>query len=85
MQFTDALEQKMPALGLVRLRNGLRTATIDTQDSKMLARFQQQNRQHQENLEKALRMLKIPHVSLQTAELLFPALRQFFTYGAAHG
>ena len=85
MQFTDALEQKMPALGLVRLRNGLRTATIDTQDSKMLARFQQQNRQHQENLEKALRTLKIPHVSLQTAELLFPALRQFFTYGAAHG
>lgn len=85
VQSTDALEQKMPALGLVRLRNGLRTATIDTQDQKMLMRFQQERAQHQQQLHSALRTLKIPLLPLQTNELLFPALRQFFSHGAAHG
>lgn len=85
IQTTDVLEQKMPTLGLVRLRSGLRTATIDTQDQKMLARFQQQRQQHQQQLHDALRTLKIPQLSLHTNELLFPALRQFFLHGAAHG
>ena len=85
VQSTDALEQKMPTLGLVRLRSGLRTATIDTQDQKMLARFQQQRQQQQQQLHDALRTLKIPQLSLRTNELLFPALRQFFLHGAAHG
>ena len=85
VQTTDALEQKMPTLGLVRLRSGLRTTTIDTQDQKMLARFQQQRQQHQQQLQDALRTLKIPQLSLHTNELLFPALRQFFLHGAAHG
>ena len=85
VQTTDALEQKIPTLGLVRLRSGLRTATIDTQDQKMLARFQQQRQKHQQQLHDALRTLKIPQLSLQTNELLFPALRQFFLHGAAHG
>jgi uncharacterized protein (DUF58 family) len=85
IQTADALEQKMPALGLVRLRSGLRIATIDTQDKKMLARFQQHREQHQQQLHDALRTLKIPRLSLQTSELLFPALRQFFSQGAANG
>ena len=85
VQTTDALEQKIPTLGLVRLRSGLRTATIDTQDQKMLARFQQQRQQHQQQLHDALRTLKIPQLSLHTNELLFPALRQFFLHGATNG
>ncbi len=85
VQTTDVLEQKMPTLGLVRLRSGLRTATIDTQDQKMLARFQQQRQQHQQKLHDALRTLKIPQLSLHTNELLFPALRQFFLHGVTHG
>lgn len=85
VQSTDALEQKMPALGLVRLRNGLRTATIDTQDQRMLQRFQQERAQQHQQLHSALRTLKIPLLSLQTNEQLFPALRQFFSRGAMHG
>ena len=81
VQSTDELEQKMPTLGLVRLRSALRTATIDTQDQKMLARFQQQQQQQQQQLHDALQTLKIPKLSLHTNELLFPALRRFFSNG----
>lgn len=78
IQTTDVLEQQLPTLGLVRLHNGSRTASIDTQDKKMLARFQQHCQQQQQYRQTSLQTLKIPLLSLSTNAPLFPALRQFF-------
>lgn len=85
LQAADVLEDQLPALGLVRMRNGLRTATVDIQDRQTLARFQQQRAQRQQSLQDDCRTLKIPLQTLQTGEKMFPTLRQFFLQGARRG
>lgn len=77
----DSLEKNIPAIGLVNFYNGLRKASIDTQQTKLLDSFQKKQQQHRQDLEKSMLALRIPLLSLQTNESIFSALRQFFTAG----
>lgn len=81
----DTLEKTLLPVGLARLRNGVRRATVDTQDRTLLARFQQQNVQRQKQLQSALKTLGIPLLALHTDTRVFPAVRQFFSQGSTHG
>jgi uncharacterized protein (DUF58 family) len=85
MQTSDILEQQLPVLGLVKMRSGARSASIDTQDSRMLARYQQERKKQHQQLFNNLRALKIPLLTLQTSEQIFPALRNFFSNGSSYG
>lgn len=85
VQVRDALEQHIPALGLVRLRSGVRTASIDTQDRKMLERFRQTQQKQQQHLQTSLLAFGIPLLPLETTTPLFPALRTFLSRGRTHG
>lgn len=78
IQVGDAMEEQLPAVGLVRLRSGLRNAMIDTQNLSLLDRFRNQQLQNRQQLEQDLRTLKMPLLSLQTQQPLFATLRQFF-------
>ena len=79
IQIIDELEKEIPAIGLVRLRSGIRTATIDTQDKKMMSRFRQEREQHENNFQNSLRALKIPLLSMQTTTPIFPSMMGFFS------
>jgi uncharacterized protein (DUF58 family) len=81
LQVDDALEQQLPAVGVVKLRWGFRNATIDTQDRLLQHRFNEQQQKQREQLADSLKKLHIPHITLQTGNDIFPALRQFFTGG----
>jgi uncharacterized protein (DUF58 family) len=78
VQISDPLEQQLPAVGLVRLRNALQNAMIDTQNTALLERFHKQQQQQQLTIRQDFRTLKMPLLSLQTQQPLFSTLRQFF-------
>ncbi len=75
----DALEAQLPAIGLVSFRSGLQKVSLDTLDRKLLAHYQQLRQAQHSTLDKAMRTLKIPLLTLQTHENIFSALRQFFS------
>lgn len=81
----DVLEQQLPALGLVKMRKGMLSASFDTQDRRMLARYQQAREIQYQQMTSNFRGLKIPLLALQTSESLFPALRNFLSSGSAYG
>lgn len=85
LQTLDALEQQIPAIGMVRLRSLSSQAAINTLDKDMMARFASQRIRQQQAFADDLQTLRIPLLTLQTDTPLFPAVRQFFSRGSQHG
>ncbi len=83
IQIQDLLEKKLPIIGLVSLRAGLKKTTIDTFNEKLLARYQQTTQQQNQTIKEAMRALKIPLLALQTDAAIFSHLRQFFSQQVA--
>jgi uncharacterized protein (DUF58 family) len=74
----DNLEKQLPAIGLVSLRMGLRKAIVDTQNTKLLERFQQQQTTQREAFARTMQSLRVPTLALNTHQPLFTALQLFF-------
>ena len=85
----DALENTLPAIGLVNFRAGRQKASFNTLDKTLLTQYQHLRQAHQNTLTQAMLTLSIPTLTLHTHENIFSALRQFFSphkpASATHG